>query len=226
MIHYHSQRNLFFMPYSYKAIIFDCDGVIVDTETISNDIFTSMLRQQGLTIDEKTLLEQFTGFTNEVTLKNAEKLLGKPLPDNFDTDYRKQFHDRIDKHLDTIEGVRELLEKIPCPIAMATNARRKEMNFKLNKIKLVEAFSTRFCVEDVANGKPAPDLYLKAAKALKIDPKDCLVIEDSVAGITAGCAAGMTVLAYSGAISKEMQAAAGATACFDTMQELEVLLGL
>lgn len=214
------------MTYSYKAIIFDCDGVIVDTETLSNDIFTSMLGQQGLDIDEKTLLEQFTGFTNEVTLQNAEKLLGRPLPDNFDADYRKQFHDCINKHLDPIKGVRKLLDKISQPIAMATNARRKEMELKLNKIQLTDAFHTRFCVEDVVNGKPAPDIYLKAAKALNIDPKDCLAIEDSIAGITAGCAAGMRVLAYSAVISKEKQTAAGATACFDTMQELETLLGL
>jgi HAD superfamily hydrolase (TIGR01509 family) len=214
------------MPYSYKAIIFDCDGVIVDTETISNEIFTAMLHEQGLDIDEKTLLEQFTGFTNQETLKNAEKLLGRTLPENFDHEYRQKFSNRIMNKLEPISGVRELLKKIPCPIAMATNARRLEMDLKLNKIELSEVFSTRFCVEDVEQGKPAPDLYLKAAQALNVDPKDCLVIEDSVAGIRAGCAAGMRVLAYSGEINKEMQAAAGATACFDSMKDLEVLLGL
>jgi HAD superfamily hydrolase (TIGR01509 family) len=109
---------------------------------------------------------------------------------------------------------------------MATNARRKEMDMKLEKIDLSEKFATRLCVEDVENGKPEPDIYLKAAKALKLDPKDCLVIEDSIAGIRAGCAAGMRVLAYSGAFNETSQTAAGATACFKTMQELEGLLGL
>jgi len=78
----------------------------------------------------------------------------------------------------------------------------------------------------VENGKPAPDLYLTAAKALNVEPKDCLVIEDSVAGITAGKAAGMRVLAFSETLDAKMQMAAGATECFSTMKELEGLLGL
>lgn len=214
------------MIFPYKAVIFDCDGVIVDTETISNEIFTSMLHKLGLDIDEQTLLEKFTGFTNQETLRNAEKLLGKPLPESFDSEYRQRFHAIINAHLEPINGVRELLNKIAMPIAMATNARRKEMDMKLEKIELCDQFSTRFCVEDVENGKPEPDIYLKAAQALNVDPQDCLVIEDSIAGIRAGCAAGMRVLAYSGAYNEASQTTAGATACFKTMQELEGLLGL
>jgi len=214
------------MTYSYKAIIFDCDGVIVDTENISNNILKSMLSQYGLELDDETLHAKFTGFTNQENLANAEKLLGRALPENFDEDYRKQFHTIIEANLEPIHGVRNLLSKITTPIAMATNARRKEMNFKLDKIQLSERFATRFCVDDVENGKPAPDLYLKAAKALNVDPKDCLVIEDSIAGIMAGKAAGMRVLAFSETIDATIQAAAGATECFNTMEELEGLLGL
>ncbi|MGO2355484.1 MAG: HAD family hydrolase [Marinomonas foliarum] len=214
------------MTYSYKAIIFDCDGVIVDTETISNTILKSMLSECGLELDDETLHAKFTGFTNQENLINAEKLLGRPLPANFDEDYRQRFHAVIEADLDPIKGVRDLLNKITMPIAMATNARRKEMDFKLNKIQLAERFSTRFCVEDVENGKPAPDLYLKAAKALNVAPEDCLVIEDSIAGITAGRAAGMRVLAFSETLDANMQTAAGATECFHTMKELEGLLGI
>ncbi|NVK73745.1 HAD family phosphatase [Marinomonas sp. CT5] len=214
------------MIYSYKAIIFDCDGVIVDTENISNTILKSMLSECGLELDDETLHAKFTGFTNAENLINAEKMLGRPLPANFDDDYRQRFHATIEAELEPIKGVRDLLNKITTPIAMATNARRQEMNFKLDKIQLTEQFSTRFCVEDVENGKPAPDLYLKAARALGVDPEDCLVIEDSVAGITAGRAAGMRVLAFSETLDSEMQTAAGATECFNTMKELEALLGL
>ncbi len=214
------------MTYSYDAIIFDCDGVIVDTETISNTLYTSMLGKLGLKVDERVLLEQFTGFSNEETLENAAKLLGRPLPEDFDTEYRQRFQEIITTQLEPIEGVRQLLKKIPCPIAMATNARRKEMDLKLNKIELSDTFSTRFCIEDVKNGKPAPDLYLKAAKALGVDPKNCIVIEDSATGISAGCAAGMTVFAYNEVISAETQIAAGATESFSSMAALEKLLGL
>lgn len=185
-----------------------------------------MLSECGLELDDETLHAKFTGFTNQENLINAEKLLGKPLPENFDDDYRQRFHAIIEADLEPIKGVRDLLSKITTPIAMATNARRKEMNFKLDKIQLSERFSIRFCVEDVENGKPAPDLYLKAAQALNVNPKDCLVIEDSIAGITAGRAAGMRVLAFSETLDAKMQAAAGATECFKTMKELEGLLGL
>ena len=214
------------MVYSYKAIIFDCDGVIVDTENISNEIMRSMLQQEGLHIDDKLLHERFSGFPNKENIKTAEAMLGRALPESFDDDYRKRFHAVINQHLEPINGVRDLLEKITTPIAMATNARRKEMNFKLNKIQLEETFAVRFCVEDVAQGKPAPDLYLKAAAALNVAPEDCLVIEDSVAGIKAGKAAGMRVLAFSETLEADLQTRAGATECFDTMKQLESLLGL
>ncbi|MCW8357078.1 HAD family phosphatase [Marinomonas pontica] len=214
------------MIFPYKAIIFDCDGVIVDTENISNTILKTMLSECGLELDDDTLHAKFTGFTNQENLINAEKLLGRPLPTHFDEEHRQRFHAIIDAELEPIDGVRELLSKISAPIAMATNARRKEMNFKLDKIQLSERFATRFCVDDVQHGKPAPDLYLTAANALNIDPKDCLVIEDSIAGITAGKAAGMRVLAFSETLDENMQMAAGATRCFKTMKELEGLLGL
>lgn len=214
------------MIFPYKAIIFDCDGVIVDTENISNTILKTMLSECGLELDDDTLHAKFTGFTNQENLINAEKLLGRPLPTHFDEEYRQRFHAIIDAELEPIDGVRELLSKISAPIAMATNARRKEMNFKLDKIQLSERFATRFCVDDVQHGKPAPDLYLTAANALNIDPKDCLVIEDSIAGITAGKAAGMRVLAFSETLDENMQMAAGATRCFKTLKELEGLLGL
>jgi len=214
------------MSYSYDAVIFDCDGVIVDTETISNTIYISMLGKLGLEVDEQILLDKFTGFSNQETLQNAANLLGKPLPEDFDSEYRQRFQDIIVTQLEPIKGVQQLLKKIPCPIAMATNARRKEMDLKLEKIKLTDTFKTRFCIEDVKNGKPAPDLYLKAAKALGVKPKNCIVIEDSVTGISAGCAAGMTVFAYNEVIDAETQKAAGATESFSSMEELERLLGI
>lgn len=214
------------MTYSYKAIIFDCDGVIVDTENISNQILKAMLSEQGLELDNETLHTKFTGITNKQSFINAENLLGRPLPSDFPNVYRQRFRDIIEVALEPIEGVRALLNKITTPIAMATNASRREMNFKLDKIQLSEHFALRFCVEDVENGKPAPDMYLKAAAALNVNPEDCLVIEDSIAGITAGRAAGMRVLAFSATLEKNIQLAAGAIQCFDTMEELEELLGL
>jgi len=165
------------MTYSYKAVLFDCDGVIVDTENLSNDLLRAMLKEQGLELDDQTLHDKFTGFTNQENLRNAEAMLGKALPTHFDAEYRDKFQALMEEQLEPIQGVTDLLSKIQTPIAMATNARRQEMNFKLNKIELAERFSTRFCVEDVEHGKPAPDLYLKAAKPLELLLKIALLLK-------------------------------------------------
>lgn len=214
------------MPYTYEAILFDCDGVIVDTESLSARILQRKLSEIGLELDDHTMHTRFAGFTNEQNLALAEQMLGRPLPKNLLEDYRAEFTDCIRTSLEPIEGVRELLGKITKPIAMATNARREEMNIKLELIGLTDTFHTRFSVDDVKQGKPAPDLYQTAAAALSVDPKQCIVIEDSVAGIRAGVAAGATVLAYSQVISREAQLEAGASATFNNMKELELLLGL
>lgn len=210
---------------SFKAIIFDCDGVIVDTETINNQILKQKLAVYGLTLSDLEMHQMFSGLTAENNVATASKLLGKPLPDHFADDVRAEFHKRIEQHLTPIKNIPELLRRINVPIAMATNAHRRAMDFKLNKIELIDYFKQRFCIDDVVNPKPAPDLYLMAANAIKVKPEDCLVIEDSVAGITAGVEAGMTVYGFSECTDEKMQAEAGAAMSFpsiaDLMQQLE-----
>ncbi len=214
------------MPYQYDAILFDCDGVIVDTETLSSSILKRRLKELGLELDDHTMHTKFAGFTTQDNLALAAKMLGRPLPDDFLTNYRKEFDDTVKATLEPIEGVRELLAAIKCPIAMATNAQRREMEIKLDIIGLKERFATRFAVDDVNQGKPAPDLYLKAAQALGVAPNRCIVIEDSIAGIQAGKASGATVLAYSAVLDRDAQLKAGATDTFASMKELMSLLGL
>ncbi|CUB04042.1 HAD family hydrolase [Marinomonas fungiae] len=214
------------MRFSYQAILFDCDGVIVDTETLSSNILQRMLAEQGLHLDEHTLHTQFAGHTNQENLALAESMLGKALPANFASQFRDEFQRSIKTSLQPIPGVTELLSAIQCPIAMATNAQREELELKLELIQLSDVFHTRFAVDDVKQGKPAPDLYLKAASALGVAPQDCIVIEDSLAGIRAGVAAGATVLAYSAVFTAQAQLDAGATLTFNSMPELMTLLGL
>ncbi|TDR14966.1 HAD family hydrolase [Marinomonas communis] len=210
----------------YQAILFDCDGVIVDTETLSSNILKQMLHEIGLNVDDHTLHTQFAGFTTQECLELAESMLGKPLPETFPEQYRQAFNSAIQNSLTPIEGVVELLNSIRCPIAMATNAKRAEMELKLELIQLTHFFKTRFAVDDVTQGKPAPDLYLKAADALGVAPEDCIVIEDSLAGIQAGKAAGARVYAYSAVLPASLQKEAGADATFASMKELQSLLGL
>lgn len=204
----------------FKAIIFDCDGVIVDTETISNKILQKKLMEYGLHLSDEEMHKHFSGFTAEDTVKTATALVGHPLPDTFKDDLRAEFRKVVEKELLPISGIPELLGKIKVPIAMATNSQRTGMEFKLQKVGLIDKFQHRFCVEDVAKPKPHPELYLKAAASLKVEPKDCLVIEDSAAGISAGVEAGMTVYGYCEATSEESQKKAGATMSFPTIELL------
>ena len=210
----------------YQAILFDCDGVIIDTEVLSTQLLQQALSELGLVLSNQEMQQHFAGFTNVRNLQTAQTMLGKALPTDFAAGIKQRFHQAIEHTLEPIAGVLPLLDKIIVPIAMATNARREEMEFKLHKVQLAQRFNIRFCVDDVEHPKPAPDLYLKAANALAVAPEHCLVIEDSLAGIQAGAAAGMRVLAYCKDIDPQAQLKAGAIACFTSMEELAALLRL
>ncbi len=205
---------------TFKAIIFDCDGVIVDTESIANRIMQSKLAQLGLVLSDQYVQAEFTGYTTDHNLEKIKALLTRELPPSFKEDYKADFQAAIAKHLDPIQGIPELLDNLRPLVAMATNAQRQEMEFKLAKIGLTSVFNQRFCVNDVTHAKPSPEIYLLAAESLQVSAKDCLVIEDSPAGIQAGVRAGMTVYAYSEKMDKEKQLKAGASKCFDSMKAL------
>lgn len=210
----------------YEAIIFDCDGVIVDTENMINKIFQEELAKLGLNLTHKEMDHYFSGYAATANLITIAELLNAPVPDGFSETVQSRFKEAMTESLTPIPGIIELLKKIKCPFAMATNSRTESLKFKLDKIGLLDTFKVRFCVEDVENPKPSPDLYLKAASALQIEPQHCIAIEDSVAGITAAARAGMTVYAYSASMDKEAQLNAGAALTFDSMKELETLLNL
>jgi HAD superfamily hydrolase (TIGR01509 family) len=206
---------------SFKAIIFDCDGVIVDTETIFNNIFQAKLAALGHSLTDQDIQTLFTGYTTEKNLETVTEILGYSLPKIFKSELKAAYQAEMERHLECIPGIPEILQSLNCPFAMATNAHRSDMEFKLAKLGLNQVFTQRFCVEDVKQPKPSPDLYLLASKNLGVHAKDCLVIEDSIAGIKAGVAAGMTVFAFSEQMNESEQLKAGASRCFDSMRELK-----
>ncbi|ABC27723.1 predicted phosphatase/phosphohexomutase [Hahella chejuensis KCTC 2396] len=210
--------------YMYDAVIFDCDGVLVDTERLTNEVFMSLLAEQGLHLTHMEMHTHFTGQTTEVNLVTAATLLGRALPEDTHHRLRAGFWEAMHTGLTTVPFVEETLQAIRLPKAMATNALREDMDFKLSQTGLHAYFDHCFCVEDVENPKPAPDIYLRAASALGAAPERCVVVEDSTAGITAAVAAGMTVYAYSADMDAEKQKAAGAALCFHDMRELVHLL--
>jgi HAD superfamily hydrolase (TIGR01509 family) len=208
----------------FQAVIFDCDGVLVDTEMISHWSWQQALRSVGLERSLEDFHVHFTGHATEVNLVMAETWFGRPLPPGFTSRVHDLFWQRIQADLPLIPGVETVLASLALPLATATNARRAELEFKLLKTGLGRYFQHTVCVDDVPHPKPAPDLYRLAAEQLGVDPQRCAVVEDSPAGIQAGVAAGMTVFSFCRDMDEARQRAAGAHHCFDDMGKLLALL--
>jgi HAD superfamily hydrolase (TIGR01509 family) len=206
---------------AFDVVIFDCDGVLVESEELACRIYVDMFREYGHSLDYEETLHKFYGMTLETRLKISEQELGWAPP----ADFIPRFHQtelRLSEHeLKTVPHVHELIESITAPICVASNGSRKELNFRLEIAGLLPYFEGAiFSGTEVAHPKPAPDVYLAAAKYFNIDPSRCVVVEDSVLGVTAAIRAGMTVYGHTTFNSAETLQAAGAIP-FYSMLELK-----
>jgi len=212
---------------SPELVIFDCDGVLVDSEPISVQIDIEMLAEVGLVMSEQEVIERFVGRSARVIVRTVEEELGHPPPaDWFDRGEARLRQAFVDQ-LRPVPGVIEALEQITAPACVASSSEPGQLRFKLQLVGLYDRFAGRlFSGSEVKNGKPAPDLFLHAAAEMGTAPERCVVIEDSHHGVEAGRAAGMDVLAYVGGGMIPAGALAGPrTVVFDDMRELPELLG-
>jgi HAD superfamily hydrolase (TIGR01509 family) len=211
---------------STELVIFDCDGVLVDSEPISVGIDIEMLAEVGLTMSEQEVIERFVGRSAQVIVQAVEEELGHPPPEGWfdrgEARLRQAFSDR----LAPVPGVIEALEQISEPACVASSSEPGQLRFKLELTGLYDRFAGRlFSGSEVKNGKPAPDLFLHAAARMGVAPEHCVVVEDSVHGVEAGRAAGMDVLAYAGGGMIPAHALEGPqTIVFDDMRELPELI--
>jgi HAD superfamily hydrolase (TIGR01509 family) len=206
-------------------LIFDCDGVLIDSERITNRVFAQMLRELGLEVTEDYMAEQFYGRSAAESVQRAQRLLGRPLPEGFEERYGERSRAVLAKEVQLMPGVAEMLAMLDCPCAIASNGLRVKMEITLRATGLLPRFAGRwFCIDDVQHGKPAPDLYLLAARTFQARPARCVVVEDSPTGVAAGLAAGMTVLGYAAHTPAERLLAAGVHGVFDDMRGLPSLL--
>ncbi|HET6433302.1 HAD family phosphatase [Dyella sp.] len=213
------------VPASLDLLIFDCDGVLVDSERITNRVFAQMLGELGLQVSEQYMTEQFYGRTAAESVRRAEQLLGRPLPDEFEAHYGERSRAALASEVTLMPGVADMLERVETPCAIASNGLRVKMEITLRATGLLPRFEGRwFCIDDVVHGKPAPDIYLHTARACGARPGHCVVVEDSPTGIAAGVAAGMTVLGYAAHLPAERLLEAGAQQAFDDMAGLPALL--
>jgi HAD superfamily hydrolase (TIGR01509 family) len=212
-------------------VIFDCDGVLVDSEVISCHAHAETLTHHGYPITPDQVLARFLGMSDREARLSIEAEIGRKLPDDFEAMNMSVALDRYARDLRPISHVDDAIDAIGLPKCVASSGTPEKIRHGLTCAGLFDRLAPHiFSATQVTRGKPAPDLFLFAAKQMQSSPGRCLVVEDSVPGVTGARAAGMTVLGFHGgshcrAGHDAMLRAAGANGTFDDMRQLPVLLG-
>lgn len=187
------------MDLGCDLVIFDCDGVLVDSEIISARMLIAELEKYGVEVDRAYVARHFLGRSYPVVLAQIRSDFGITLPEGFEADYRARLLAAFETALKPIPGVAETIAALRVPYCLATSSSPARLERTLQIAGLEETFRGRTTTaSEVARGKPAPDLFLHAAAKSGAEPARCLVIEDSLAGIRAARAAGMTVWHFTG----------------------------
>jgi HAD superfamily hydrolase (TIGR01509 family) len=208
-----------------ELIIFDCDGVLVDSERITNRIFAQMLNELGLPLTLDDMFERFVGNSMSHCLELIGQMLGKPPPSGFVEEYHLRTKLALETDLKPIPGIEEALADIRIPYCVASSGDHNKMRATLGITKLWPKFEGRlFSITEVPRGKPYPDVFLFAAERFGVAPASCAVVEDTPIGVVAGVAAGMRVFGYAAATPKRRLSDAGAHIVFDDMRKLPALL--
>jgi HAD superfamily hydrolase (TIGR01509 family) len=208
-----------------RLVIFDCDGVLVDSEPIANRVFAQALAELGLCLSDAQMFDYFIGRSMAYCLGVVERLLGRPAPENFLADLQARTFAGFATELRPMPHIESALDEITVPCCVASSGDHAKMRTTLGITGLLPRFEGRlFSVTEVAHAKPAPDVYLYAAEQMGVEPAVCVVVEDTPPGVRAGAAAGMTVLGYCAHTPAAKLRAAGAHVTFDDMRRLPQLL--
>ena len=182
----------------YKCVIFDCDGVLVDSERISAKVLVDMALESGLSIDMDDAIERFTGKSFRSILSYIEQQIDVELKDNFETEFRRRTYKLFEKELQPVDGIKDVLKKISVPFCVASSGPRKKIKINLAKTQLINKFPEQniFSSFDIGSWKPEPEIYLHAANKMGFKPNECAVIEDSIYGVKAAISGGFDVFVY------------------------------
>ena len=211
---------------SPKCIIFDCDGTLVDSEEVTNEIIAEMAGELGVKMTGEEATAIFVGKTLDAVLYKMRELSGNEIPD----DWLERLINKVSmawkNELNPVEGVRELLQSLTIPVCVASNGAASHVRESLKITGLHDFFKEQiYTVSDVGVPKPAPDLFLYAAEKMGFKPEECVVVEDSITGVTAAVRAKIKVYGFVKLCSAEELKNAGATP-FTKMQDLSGLLGI
>lgn len=207
-----------------KCIIFDCDGILVDSETIANQVLLSMSASFGLKMTIEESIKNFNGSRLQKIFEKIEELTDKKLPDSFETDFRKQTFEAFKTDLKPVKGVKEFIEKLTVPYCVASSGPVEKITLNLTITGLLEKFENRiFSSYDINSWKPDPEIFLHACKQMGFEKEECIVIEDSVAGVIAAVTGGFKVFALANENNAQDLLDEGATV-FYNYEELETIL--
>lgn len=213
----------------YDLIIFDCDGVLVDSEALACVVHADVLTEYGYAITAEQVHERFLGRSAREARLEVESELGRVLPDTYTAHLRATIDRVFGEKLTPVPHIAETLTRLSQPVCVASSGTPTRIRSSLGTTGLIDFFAPHlFSAMQVERGKPAPDLFLFAAAQMNTPPARCLVIEDSVPGVTGASAAGMTVVGFTGGShcrpgDGNRLRAAGATIVIDDMRELPVL---
>jgi HAD superfamily hydrolase (TIGR01509 family) len=211
-------------------VVFDCDGVLVDSETISNGVLARLLSSDGLPTTLARARREYQGLLLGEVLDRAQQRLGRPLPAGWLARYERERTEAFRRALQPVPGAREMITRVTAAgvkVCVASQGKLEKTRLSLDLTGLRDLFPDRalFSAHGVARGKPYPDLFLHAASVMEAEPRACVVVEDTPSGVAAAVSAGMRVLGYAADSDETALRLAGAEV-FHSLAGLPQLLGL
>ncbi len=215
------------MTEKFDLVIFDCDGVLVDSERVANEVFARALKEVcDLEFTLEQMFDTFVGHSREQCLQKIEAMIGYPPPPELDRRYCEEINHALANSVEAVDGVEAVLEQMSVPCCVASSGSHDKMSITLGKTGLMGFFGGNiFSTSEVENGKPHPDIYLHAAARMgQHAPERCLVVEDSPTGVTGARAAGMHVFGFAELMPARKLHASGAHRVFERMRDLPGLI--
>ncbi|MBT2450916.1 HAD family hydrolase [Streptomyces sp. ISL-43] len=208
-----------------ELVIFDCDGVLVDSERIAARVQVTLGAELGWPLTEEEVVDRFIGRSHASIREQIAVRLGQETAAHWSRRFEELHREAVDAGLSPVEGLPEALDAIGLPTCVASSGSHEKMRHTLGRTGLYERFEGRIhSATEVSRGKPAPDLFLHAARRMGVDPAACVVVEDSRPGVQAARAAGMRAFGYAGGLTRADQLEGPGTTVFHHMRELPALI--